>query len=92
MRNECSWTFWKGKSKIFNFHVGQNFDLKLAWTCKFEEKNFPFLVVENYRSLLFWETSCMTSNPSLWMFEMSIEACMDMNETFPTISHLQIPD
>ena len=33
-----------------------NFDLKLSWTCNFEENDFPFWAGENYRSLPFWET------------------------------------
>ena len=70
----------------------KNFDLKLAWTCNFEENDFPFWAGENYRSLPFWETFCLTSNPSILIFEMLDEACIYMNEAFPTISHLQIPD
>ena len=68
------------------------FGLKLSWWFKFEEKTFPFLAVENYRSLLFLETFYLTSNFSMMMFDMLYESCMDMNETFPTISHPQILD
>jgi hypothetical protein len=43
--------------------------LKLVWWCKFEEKNFPFLAVSNYRSPTifgnFW-SDFIFSNLDLW--------------------------
>ena len=92
MRNGCSWTFWKGKSKIFNFHVGQILIWSFLDDVKLRRRPFHFWQFEITGHLLFLETSCLTSNSSMLMFDMLYEACMDMNETFPTISHLQIPD
>ena len=66
------------------------FHLKLVWWSNFEEKNFPFWAAEITGHLLFLETSDLTSNSSTLVFGMSNETCMDMNEAFQTISHLQI--
>ena len=92
MRNECSWTFWKGESKIFNFHVGQNFIWSLYDDVNLRRRTFHFWQFEITGHLLFLETFHLTSNSSILIFEMSNETCVDMNEAFQTISHIQIHD
>ena len=89
---ESSWTFWKGESKIFNFHVGQNFIWSFLDDVNLRRRPFHFWQFEITGHLLFLETFLLTLNSSMLIFEMSNETCMDMNETFPTISHLPIPN
>ena len=43
---ECSWTFWKGKNKIFNLYVGQKFIWSLYDDVILRIKKFLFLAVE----------------------------------------------
>ena len=42
MRNGCSWTFWKGESKIFNFNVGQKFIWSLYDEVILRRRTFHF--------------------------------------------------
>ena len=90
MRNGCSWTFWKGASNIFNFHVGKNFIWSLYDEVKLRRKTFYFWQFPITSHLLFWETFDLTLFSPILIFEMSNETCMDMNEPFQTISHLEI--
>ena len=90
MRNSCSWTFWKGESKIFNFHVGQNFIWSLYDDVNLRRRPFHFWQFEITGHLLFLETFHLTSNSSMLILDMSNKTCMDMNEASLTIFHLQI--
>ena len=92
MRNGCSWTFWKGESKIFNFHVGQNSIWSLYDDVNLRRRPFHFWLFEITGHLLFLETFLLTSISSMLIFIMSNKTCMDMNESSQTISHLQIPE
>ena len=87
---ESSRTFWKWENKTFNFHVGQNFIWSFLDNVNLRRRPFHFWQVEITGPLLFLETFHLTSNSSLLMFETSNETCMDMNEIFLTLSHLQI--
>ena len=90
MRNGCSWIFWKGESKIFIFHVGQNSIWSLYDDVNLRRRPFHFGQFEITGPLLFLETFLLTSNSSMLMFEMSNETHLNMNGVFLTTSHLQI--
>jgi hypothetical protein len=53
-------------------------------------KTFHFWKLPITGHLPFLETFHLTLFSSFWMFEMSNETCLDMNEVYPTLSHLQI--
>ena len=53
-------------------------------------KTCHFWKLEITGHFLFLESFVLTLNSSKLMFEMSNETCMDMNEVFLTLSHLQI--
>jgi hypothetical protein len=67
-----------------------NFHLKLPWTCNFVVKNFPFLETSITSHFLFLAISCLTWFSPFLSFEMSNNTCSNMNEVYPTLSHLQI--
>ena len=90
MRNWCSWTFWKGENKIFNFHVGQNFIWSFLDDVILRRKPFHFWQFWITSHFLFLESFVLTLFSSMLMFEMSNETCLNMNEVFLTTSHLQI--
>ena len=90
MRNSCSWTFWKGESKIYNFHVGQNFIWSIFGHVILRRKTFHFWQFSITSHFLFLESFHLTLFSSFLMFEMSNETCLDMNEVSLTLSHLQI--
>ena len=90
MRNSSSWTFWKGESKIYNFHVGQNFIWSIFGHVILRRKTFHFWQFSITSHFLFLESFLLTLFPSFLMFGMSNETCLNMNEVFLTTSHLQI--
>ena len=90
MRNSCSWTFWKGESKIYNFHVGQNLIWSIFGHVILRRKPFHFWQFWITSHFLFLESFHLTLFLSFLMFEMSNETCLDMNEVSLTLSHLQI--
>jgi hypothetical protein len=90
MRNSCSWTFWKGESKIYNFHFGQNFIWSIFGHVILRRKPFHFWQFWITSHFLFLESFHLTLFSSFLMFEMSNETCLDMNEVSLTLSHLQI--
>ena len=90
MRNSCSWTFWKGESKIYNFHVGQNFIWSIFGHVILRRKPFHFWQFWITSHFLFLESFVLTLFSSMLMFEMSNETCLNMNEVFLITSHLQI--
>ena len=90
MRNSWSWTFWKWESKIFNFHVGQNFIWSFLDDVILKRKPFHFWQIQIIGHFLFLESFDLTLFSSMLMFEMSNETCLHMNEASLTISLLQI--
>ena len=67
-----------------------NFHLKLFWTCNFVVKNFPFLETSITSHFPFLAIFCLTLFSSFLSFDMSNDTCFNMNEVYPTLSHLQI--
>ena len=71
-----------------------NFHLKLLWCWKVELKWVQKLVIFGNFQITghfpFLETFDLASNSSMWVFEMSNETCLNMNEVFLITSHLQI--
>ena len=93
IRCSWSWTFWKWEREVFNFPVGKySFEASLmleSWV-EVGPKPFHFWKFQIIGQLLFWEILDLTSNSSMWVFEMSNETCLNMNEVSLITSHLQI--
>ena len=85
-----SWTSLERWDQDLQLSCWTNFHLKLPWTCNFEVKNFPFLETSITSHFLFLAIFVLTLFSSFLSFDMSNETCFNMNEVYPTLSHLQI--
>ena len=90
MEISSSWTFWKGETKIYNFHVEQIFIWSFFGHVILRSKTFHFWKLPLQVTFYFWKFLSWLYFLHSWAFDMSNDTCFNMSEVYPTLSHLQI--